>query len=442
MDLYREYGPVFTLRFMGLKVIVIIGAEANQKMYVDDWRDFYWWGESIQGHLAELIGNGLLASVDDKHDKARRLLDPVFSKDTLRNYARTMIEITESEVNDLSDDERFDFYEWVYDLALVNASACFMGMNPSKLDLSALHEHFENCVRFYQEPILVQTLRGPFTPHRRFQRSKKKLDELLRKEIEDRRRNGYDHGKNILDKLLGAEDDGDTFSDDEIHDQILNLYWAGHDTTISAVSWLMFMVGKYPRVYEKLKTEIDERVGAEPVDVEQITDGLPYLEMVMDEALRMYPPAWIALRKSRKSFEIYGETIPEDTELAFSSFLTHRLPHLYDNPDAFIPERMTPEKKRERPPGSYIPFARGPRTCIGMNFARYEIKIIVVTLLRQFDFELMACNNLRGYPAATMTPGSVKIRVNRREPPARAATENITSEEPTSGSDGSECPVH
>ncbi|MFB6347186.1 MAG: cytochrome P450 [bacterium] len=443
MDLYLEHGPVFTVRIMGLKVIVIIGAEANQYMYVDNWRDFYWWGEAVQGHLAELIGNGLLASVDEKHDKARRLLDPVFSKETLQDYARTMVEHTESEVQRLADQEGyFDFYEWVYDVALINASACFMGMDTNKLDLETLHEHFETCVKFYQEPILAQTLRGPFTPHRRFKQSKEKLDDMIYEEIEDRRRAGYERGDNILDRLLGAEDQGDTFSNDEIHDQIINLYWAGHDTTISAVSWLIFVVGKYPNVYEKLKTEIDERVGTEPIEVEEVTDGLPYLEMVMDEALRMYPPAWIALRKSRKEFEIYGETIPADTELAFSSFLTHRLPHLYENPDAFIPERMTPEKKRERPPGSYIPFARGPRTCIGMNFAKYEIKIIVATLLRHFDYELRACNNLRGYPAATMTPGSVKIGVSPRDSHISTPTEDIPRSDHSEESDENGCPVH
>jgi cytochrome P450 len=198
----------------------------------------------------------------------------------------------------------------------------------------------------------------------------------------------------------------------------------------------------YPRVYEKLKTEIDERVGDEPVDVEEITDGLPYLDMVMDEALRMFPPAWVALRKSRKQFEIYGETIPADTELAFSSFLTHRLPHLYENPDAFVPERMTPEKKRERPPGAYIPFARGPRTCIGMNFAKYEIKIIVATLLRQFDYELRGCNNLRGYPAATITPGSVKIGVTPRDSTSVSTADQATKVDRSDEEESSNCPVH
>lgn len=430
---------------MGLKVVWIIGAEANQYMYVDNWKDFYWWGESLQGHLAGLIGEGLLSSVDEKHDKARKLLDPVFSRENLKKYVKSMIEVTESEVTRLRDGQRFDFYEWVYDMALLNATDCFMGMDTANLDTDALHENFDQCVQFYQLPIHLQTLRGPGTPHWFFKRARNKIDDVLYKEIEKRRRNGYAASDNILDRLLEAEEDGETFTDKEIHDQIMTLYWAGHDTTISAVSWLILLVGKYPNVYENLQTEINERVGDQPIEPEEVIDGLPYLEMVMDETLRLYPPAWVAQRKSRKPFEMYGYTIPADTELAFSSYVTHRLPELFEQPEAFKPRRMEPSKKRKFPPGAYIPFARGPRTCIGMNFAKYEIKLIVATLLRHFDYELAPGQELKGYPVATLTPDEVKIildgeknlssRIPGHETPYSAED---TDQEP----DESNCPVH
>lgn len=453
IDCYEEYGPVFTTRLMGLKVIWIIGAEANQYMYVDNWRQFYWWGESLEGQLAGLIGDGLLSSVDETHDKARKLLDPVFSKENLKKYVDDMIETTEAEVRTFRDGEQFDFYEWVYDMALINATDCFMGMDTDQLDTKTLHENFEKAVQYYKYPMHVQALRGPFTPYRRFKNAKEEIDEVLYEEIEHRRRNGYAENDNILDRLLKAEEEGESFTDEEIHDQIMTLYWAGHDTTISAISWLILLVGKYPDVYEKVKTEISERVGDEPVEAEEIIDGLPYLEMVMDETMRLYPPAWVAQRKSREPFEIYGHEIPADTELAFSSFVTHRLPHLFDNPEAFDPSRMKPENKRDFPPGAFIPFGRGPRTCIGMNFARYEIKLILATLLRQFDFELAPGQQLNGYPVATLTPEDAEIIV-RRDSNGRSFgrdAESVVSDEQTDespadgldeGSDGSGCPVH
>jgi cytochrome P450 len=450
LDAYREFGPVFTTRIMGMKIVWLIGAEANQTMYVDDWRDFYWWGESIEGHLAGLIGNGLLASVDDTHDKARRLLDPVFSKDNLKKYVHEMIELTEEQVESFEDGEQFDFYEWVYDIALLNATDCFMGMDTDRTDVHTLHENFDVAVEFFQKPIHLQALRGPGTPHAAFKEARKKLDDILHDEIADRRRSGPKENDNILDRLLAAEEDGESFTDDEIRDQIMNLYWAGHDTTISAISWLVMCLGKYPEIYEKVKTEIDERVGDEPITADEVIDGLPYLEMAMDEALRLYPPAWVAFRKTRKEFEMYGHTIPEGTEVAFSSFATHRLPHLFENPEAYDPRRMEPEKQRDFPPGAYIPFARGPRTCIGMNFAKYEIKLIMATLLRHFDYELMPGQSFQGYPVATLTPDAVNITVNRRSnggtslnsPSTDGSAIDIDSEDFSGDSSDSKCPVH
>lgn len=446
-ECYEEYGPVFTTRLMGLKVIWIIGAEANQYMYVDEWRQFYWWGESLQGHLAGLVGEGLLSSVDETHDKARKLLDPVFSRENLQKYVKDMIETTETEIQRFQDGERFDFYEWVYDLALLNATDCFMGMDTDNVDTQLLHENFDKCVQYYQYPIHVQTLRGPWTPHATFKEAKAKIDDVLYNEIEDRRQNGLKEEDNILDRLLRAEADGERFTDEEIHDQIMTLYWAGHDTSISAISWLILLVGKYPDVYDKLQTEIDERVGDEPVDPEEVINGLPYLEMVMDETMRLFPPAWVAQRKSKEPFEIYGHEIPADTELAFSSFATHRLPHLFDRPEAFDPQRMKPENQRDFPPGAFIPFGRGPRTCIGMNFAKYEIKLIVATLLRHFDYELVPGQELKGYPVATLTPAEARITVERRKGGTSVASASTTgtsrdldSPSETDGEDG--CPVH
>ncbi|MFB6347737.1 MAG: cytochrome P450 [bacterium] len=448
LECYHEFGPVFTTRLMGLKVVWLIGAEANQHMYVDNWRNFYWWGESLEGHLAGLIGEGLLSSVDETHDKARKLLDPVFSKENLRKYVKGMIETTESEIQSFRDGQRFDFYEWVYDMALLNATDCFMGMNPRSVDTQELHENFDKCVHYYQYPIHAQTLRGPGTPHWTFKKAKEKIDAVLYDEIENRRQNGHAAEDNILDRLLEAEQDGQTFTDEEIHDQIMTLYWAGHDTTISAISWLILLVGKYPKVYDQLQTEIDERVGDEPVEADEVIDGLPYLEMVMDETMRLYPPAWVAQRKPRESFEMYGHEIPAGTELAFSSFVTHRLPHLFDRPEAFEPDRMKPENKRDFPPGAFIPFGRGPRTCIGMNFAKYEIKLIVASLLRQFDYELAPGQELKGYPVATLTPKEAKITVSRRSGgPSGTSPDRSNSEDrpsPSSDSDDTDsgCPVH
>lgn len=446
-DAYRNHGPVFTIRMMGMKVVFVIGAKANQLMYVDKWDEFYWWGKSIEGHLAGLLGEGLLSSVDEKHDKARRLLDPVFSKTNLKKYVKDMVEITENQVVQLEDDEVFDFYDWVYDLALLNAGECFVGMEADEKKIESLHEHFDNCVQYFQLPIIFQPLRGPGTPHRSFLKSREKVDEILREEIERRRKKGQIDNPNILDRLLEAEDDGETFSNKEILDQIKTLYWAGHDTTISAISWLIMLIGKHKRVYNKIKDELKDRVGNQPITVKEVTDGLPYLEMAMDEALRLYPPAWIAFRKSREDFSIYGHDIPAGTDVAFSSLVTHRLPHLFEDPEAFRPERMDPDKKRDFPDGAYIPFARGPRTCIGMNFAKYEIKLIVATLLRHFDFELVPGQKFQGYPVTTLTPDEVKIRLTQSTSQTNGGSvpisnQNSGQDPQDAGADSNGCPVH
>jgi len=174
--------------------------------------------------------------------------------------------------------------------------------------------------------------------------------------------------------------------------------------------------------------------------------ALHALYQVLDETLRLYPQAWIGPRKAREDFEIYGQTIPGGTQVAYSSLLTHRLPSVFDNPEMFDPGRFTPEKKRRIPPGGYVPFGRGPRTCIGMNFGKLEVKAIVTALLQSYDLELVSGQDFRVRHAPTLSPRyGVDVRMHERDmnkvsvqQDVKGKPENGTSEQ----SDSEGCPVH
>jgi hypothetical protein len=221
-------------------------------------------------------------------------------------------------------------------------------------------------------------------------------------------------------KLEGLLDDTnwmlDRFTDREIRDQVMTLLFAGHDTTTSTVTWALMLLGQHRAPYRRLQEEITATLGYTDADADDLDGGLPLLENVVAETLRLYPPAWIGPRRAIDDFEIYGHRIPGGTNIAYSSWLTHRLPHVFPDPDAFDPDRWTGDTARELQPGAYVPFGRGPRTCIGMRFGELEVKTILTTLLRRHHLELLPGQDFRAHTQPTISPrNGVRMIVRPRD---------------------------
>lgn len=415
MHYYNTYGPVFTTRFLGgIEMVWIIGPEANQYILVENPRNFSW-REGFMGDLIPVIGDGLLTTDGEIHDRARKLLNPLFAPARIRAYAERMVVRARERVEQLRLGEVVEIFHWARTLALTIAGDILFGFAEAERLAPRFSAAFDRALAFYAYPLQVQYLRGPGSPWERMQKARAEMDRILFPEIERRRREGAE-GENILDLLIRAEVDGERFTDREIRDQAVTLLFAGHDTSTCTLSWMMMLLGQNRTVYRRLHEEIEEKLGDRPPTPDELMNGLPYLNQVLAETLRMYPPAWVGPRRALEDFEIYGQRIPGGTNVAYSSWLTHHLPHVFPDPEAFDPERFAPGEEKKLKPGAYVPFGRGQRLCIGMRFGEMEVKAVAVALLQKYHLELLPGQDFRPHTMPTLSPRfGVKLRVLPKE---------------------------
>jgi cytochrome P450 len=198
------------------------------------------------------------------------------------------------------------------------------------------------------------------------------------------------------------KDTGAAMSERELIDEILTLVVAGHETTASALNWTWYLLSQHPEVAQQLHREIDSAALPEPPSLTDL-EALTYTRQVIDEALRLYPPGWLLSRRTVASDVLGGYEIPPGTNVLLPLYLLHRHPGFWSNPDEFRPERFAPQHEAQRPRFAYMPFAAGPRHCIGETFALYEMLMHVYDVARRYKLshvpdrplELEAQINLR-----------------------------------------------
>jgi retinoid hydroxylase len=197
-----------------------------------------------------------------------------------------------------------------------------------------------------------------------------------------------------------------------VRDQILTLLFAGHDTTTSTVAFLFYELARHPEWAERLAAEREEVVGDADPDAAQLFGAMPQLDMAVSETLRLYPPAWIGPRRSASEFEFGGYRIPAGLPVSYSSWASHRLPDVFEDPHSFKPERFAPEERAKLPKGAYVPFGAGPRICIGMRFGELEIRAIAAAILRRFRLDTEPGSRMRIRQMPTLSPrGGLPMRV-------------------------------
>lgn len=196
---------------------------------------------------------------------------------------------------------------------------------------------------------------------------------------------------------------------------MLTLLFAGHDTTTSTVTFLAYELARNPSCYAPLQAELAEVIGRERPTPEQLFGELPRLTEAVDETLRLYPPAWIGPRRIVRDFEFAGVEVPAGLPIAYSSWVSHRLPDVWDEPEAFRPQRFSPDARAQLQKGAYVPFGMGPRVCIGKRFGYTEVHAIAAALLGRFEWELVDDPRITITQAPTLSPrGGLRIRLHER----------------------------
>ncbi len=418
LSAYERYGPVFSVRVLHGLQVFMLGPEANHYVTVTGADNFVWRDGGF-GELEPLLGDGLLTTDGGYHRRARRALLPAFHHEQVAAQVRTMVEEADRALDSWRVGETLDVYAWARELAMRIAMRALLGLDPDDGDTGATAaREFERALSFYGTEYPLRVLRGPRSPWRRMHAAREVLDAIVLREIRGRRAaaDGESPAGDVLSMLLAATDDeGRPLSDREVRDQAITLLFAGHDTSTSTISFLFYEMARHPDELQRLLAEQDEVLGGEPPTASDLAGGLPRLDMVLDEVLRLYPPAWIGPRRAVEDFELHGVGVPAGAFVNYCSWASHRLPEVFPDPERFVPERFTAERKAALPKGAYVPFGGGSRTCLGMRFGQMEVKAVATLALQRYRLELLPGRTMSVRQMPTLSPrGGLGMTVRDR----------------------------
>jgi len=406
LSLYEQYGPIFTIRGLHRIEVAMVGPEATHFVTVER-PDLFQWREGHFGELTPLIGDGILTTDGVYHDRARRLMMPAFHRERIEAAVAVMTEEANRAADSWRPGETVDVYATAREVALRIAMRALLGLDPDGSGRgAAAADLFEQALSYWGTDAHQRLLRGPGSPWSRMKQARRALDEIVYGEIARRRAEGPASGReDILSILVESEDeDGSRLADEEVRDQLMTLLFAGHDTSSSTIAFLLYELARHPDALA--------RITADP-------DG-GQLDLAIDETLRLYPPVWLGCRRSTEAFEFGGREVPKGAYVNYFPWATQRLPEVFPDPEAFIPERFVREQKAALPKGAYTPFGGGSRICIGKRFGQTVVKTVATILLQRCSYELAPGHELRIALQPTLSPrGGLPMIV--REPVSAAA---------------------
>jgi cytochrome P450 len=240
----------------------------------------------------------------------------------------------------------------------------------------------------------------PTEENRRYHVAREALNTAIYAMIEERR-SGKNQG-DLLSALVFAQDEesGTGMNDEELRDQVMTLFIAGHETTANALAWTLYLLSMHPESERRLFAETEAALGDRPPSPADM-DSTPYCQYVIEESMRLYPPVPMISRQALQDDVLGGYHIPAGSEIMLSQYVTHRHPAFWDNPEGFDPERFAPPRAEGRPPFAYFPFAGGPRRCIGDNFATLELRLVTPMIVQKYRLQLVSGHPVT--PAALLT---------------------------------------
>jgi cytochrome P450 len=363
-------------------------------------------GEGLQ-RAKRLLGEGLLTSEGEFHLRQRRLAQPAFHRQRIAGYAATMVEYTARACDQWRVGETRDVAREVMRLTLAIAGKTLFDADvEGEADeigkaLTTTFELFNSLTLPFAQ--LLERLPLPAT--RRFQKARERLDSTIYRIINERRASGEDRG-DLLSMLIAARDeegDGSGMTDEQLRDEAMTIFLAGHETTANALTWTWYLLSQHPEIEARFHAEVGGVLKGELPTAEDYP-RLRYTEMVFAEAMRLYPPAWIIGRRALGDYQIDGYTIPARSILLLSQYVTHHDERFFPDPFRFDPERWTPEARESRPKFSYFPFGGGPRLCIGESFAWMEGALVLATIAQRFRMRLTPGHPVEMQPLVTLRP--------------------------------------
>lgn len=410
----RQYGSFYAIWVGDQPIYVISDPALVHEILVERPMEFHK-ADLAKQAVGPFAGNGLFTNEGDSWRRQRKLAQPAFHHARIEAYGTTMVQQTQALLDAWQDGEMRDIADEMTKLTLsvVNKTLFSVDVRAQAEQIGALMK------------VLLQGANdringyAPFWSHisGAKQREAEAIQEIFRIVegiISEHRRHGMDTG-DLLSMLLAARDeDGQPMSEQQLRDEVITLFIAGHETTANALAWTFYLLSQHPAITEQLIAELA------PFDGRSLTvhdlAQLPHSEWGVKEAMRLYPPAGGVTRQPIHDIELAGYPIAQGSTITIATYVMHHDPRLFPDPERFEPERFNPENEAKIPRYAYLPFGGGSRVCIGNSFAMMEARLVLMTVLQQFQLTLVPGQQVRGEQLFTLRPkGGLKMIVQRRQ---------------------------
>ena len=407
----RTYGDLVTYRLGGETIFLVSDPQHIKDILVTNNRNF----TKSRGleRTKRLLGNGLLTSEGAMHLRQRRLMQPAFHRERIAGYGRTMAEYADRTRGGWTDGATLDVAQEMMRLTLSIAGKTLIEKQAGEVGRAmndVMGSFWTTMLPFVD---LLEMM--PIPKLRRAKAARARLDAIIYDMIAERRASGRDHG-DLLSMLLTAqdEDDGGVMTDKQVRDEAMTILLAGHETTANALTWTWYLISQSPEIEAKLHHEIDRGLQGRLPTVADLP-ALSFVEKIVTEAMRLYPPAWIVGRRAIAEYPIGEYVAPPRTIMIMSPWILHRDPRYFPDPDRFHPDRWTPGFKAALPQFAYFPFGGGPRRCIGESFAWMELTLLVSTIAQRWMLRLVPGHPVELQPVVTLrTKHGMKMTISTR----------------------------
>jgi cytochrome P450 len=388
-QLAAEAGPIARLQLVHLPIYIVTDADLAKAVLVDQAASFKK-SKGLQ-FLAPVLGEGLLTAEGETHKSHRKLLAPAFAPKRLSAYGDVMVGETLRQIATWRGGKQVDLAHEMMELTLAIAGRTLFGADV-RGDAVAVARGLEMAMRSMVASLTSPIQLGyewPLPRHLRMRRAVKLLDEVVYRLIAEGRARGTDAGDVLSMLLLTRDEDGTGLTDVQIRDEVMTLLLAGHETTANTLTWTWYELGRNPDALARLEHELASVVGGRAITADDLPN-LPWNLAVLEEAMRLHPPAYMVGREAIGEVEVGGHPLPTKSIVAINIRGIHRRADYFPAPLAFRPERMLPDAKKARPRHHYLPFGAGPRVCIGSHFALLEAQLMLATMIQQARIRTLA----------------------------------------------------
>jgi cytochrome P450 len=410
IDAWREQGDVVRLRLAQYRAHLISHPEHIKYVLQDNYLN-YTKLQRVDDKFTQVAGNGLVSSRGDFWLRQRRMTQPIFHRQRISSFAKVMTDTTAGMLQrwegPARDGQALDMRVEMVRLSLAVLSQALFSADWGGVadDVGAAVTVAFDYVQRRMNALVDVPEWVPIPSNRRFIRARATVDEIVYRFIAERRAGGPG-GEDLVSLLLSVRDDetGAGMTDQQLHDEITTMIFAGHETVSTALTWVWYLLSKHPAAARRVREEVQDALAGRVPTVDDLPK-LPFTQMVVDESMRLYPPIWMLSRVPIKDDEIGGFRIPAGDMVFICPYMAHRHPDFWVNPEGFDPERFSAERAQGRHRYAFFPFGGGPRICIGDAFALLEMRLVVAMVAQRYRLDLVP-----GHPVVPQATISLRAK--------------------------------